>query len=96
MLTTKINVQAKNTTKNTKKIRRRPTLQRLCPPISMGRAAVPPINDAADPYGPLQGAHGWVWRCDGWFACLGRQKETHRKTEIWTGPWFKVAANQCQ
>jgi hypothetical protein len=86
MVTTKINVQAENTTKNTKKIRRRPTLQQLCPSISMGRAAVPPTNGAADPYGPAQGSRGWVWRRDGWFACLGRWKETHQKTEIWAGP----------
>ena len=50
----------------------RPILQRLCPPISMGRAAVPPTDGAADPYGPAQGARGWFWRRDGWFACLGR------------------------
>jgi hypothetical protein len=57
-----------------KMIRRRPTLQRLCPPISMGSTVVPPTNGAADPYGPAQGACGWVWRRDGWFACLGRRK----------------------
>jgi hypothetical protein len=55
------------------------------PPISMGRAAVPPTNGAADPYGPAQGARGWVWQRNGWFACLGRQKETHQKTERWVG-----------
>ena len=55
------------TTRTPKMIRRRPTLQRLCPPISMGSAAVPPTNGAANPYGPAQGARGWVW----WRACLG-------------------------
>ncbi len=59
-------------------IRQRPILLRLCPPISMSRAAVPPTNCAAGPYGPAQGVYGWVWR---WFACLGRQKETHKKIE---------------
>ena len=49
------------------------------PPISMGRAAVPPTNVAAAPYGPVQGARGWVWWRNGWFAYLGRQKETHKK-----------------
>ena len=62
-------------------IRQRPILQRLCPPISMGRAAVPLTNGATDPYGPAQGARGWVWRRGGWFACLGRRKETHKKIE---------------
>jgi hypothetical protein len=47
----------------------------------MGRAAVPPTNGAADPYGPAQGARGWVWPRGNWFACLGRQKETHKKIE---------------
>ena len=72
---------------------RRPTLQRLCTLISMGRAAVPPTNGAADPYGPAQGACGWVWRRDGWFAYLGCQKETHQKTERWAGPCPQVAAD---
>ena len=49
------------------------------PPISMGRAAVPPTNGVADPYGPVQGARGWVWRRDSWFACMGCQKVTHQK-----------------
>ena len=50
----------------------------------MGRATVPPTNGAADPYGPAQGSHGWVWRRDGWFTCLGRRKETHKKKrETW-------------
>ena len=48
----------------------------------MGRAAVPPTNNAADPYGPAQGTRGWVWRRDGWFACLGLRKETHQKTDL--------------
>ena len=68
-------------------ILRRPTLQRLCPPISMGRAAVPPTNGAANPYGPAQGPCGMIWRRNGWFACLGYRKETHQKTERWAGPW---------
>jgi len=34
----------------------------------MGRAAVPPTNCTAAPYGPVQGARGWVWWRNGWFA----------------------------
>jgi hypothetical protein len=67
-----------------KMIRQGIILQRFCPPISMGRAAVPPTDGAADPYGPEQGPRGWVWWRDGWFACLGRQKETHQKNRE---PW---------
>ena len=66
--------------KSPKMIHRRPILQRLSP-ISMGRAAVPPANGAADPYGPAQGARGWVWRRNVWGACLGRQKQTHQQSE---------------
>ena len=51
-----------------KMICRSPTLQRLCPPISMKRAAMRPTNGATDPYGPVQGAPGWVWWRNGWFA----------------------------
>ena len=60
---------------------RRPTLQRFSTPISIGRAAVPPTNGAANPYGPAQDAHCRVWRRYDWFACLGRRKETHKKKE---------------
>ncbi len=66
------------------RIHQRHILQRLCPPISMGRAAVPPTNGAADLYGPAQGARGWAWWRNGWFACLRRQKETHQKNRE---PW---------
>ena len=44
------------------------------PPISMGRAAVPPANGAMANHGPAQGVRGWVWRRNVWFACLGNQK----------------------
>jgi hypothetical protein len=48
----------------------------------MGSTPVPPTNGTAAPYGPTQGACGWVWRHDGWFACLGSQMKTHKKREI--------------
>ena len=34
---------------------------------------------SADPYGLIQGARGWVWRRDGWFACLGGEIRPHQK-----------------
>ena len=50
----------------------------------MGRAAVPPTNGAAAPYGAVQGTRGWVWWRNGWFAYLCRQKEMHqKKRETW-------------
>jgi hypothetical protein len=47
----------------------------------MGSTPVPPTNGATAPYGPMQGACGWVWWRNGWFACLGRQRKTHQKIE---------------
>jgi len=82
MVTTKINIKAKTQPRTPKRSAGAlPSSQRLCPPISMGRAAVPPTNGKADPYGLAQGAHGWVWRRNGWFACFGRRKETHRAVQ---------------
>ncbi len=37
----------------------------------MGKLSAPPTNGAAAPYDPTQVARGWVWRRNGWFACLG-------------------------
>ena len=56
------------------------------PPMIMGRAVVPPPNGSAAPYGPTQGDCGWVWWRNVWFACLGHQKDTHKKIERWAGP----------
>ena len=44
-------VNKKNTTKNTKNDPPAPYPPAAFPPIFMGRAAVPPTNGAADPYG---------------------------------------------
>jgi hypothetical protein len=80
--TYKLNYVGKLDTHSTQQtIHRLPTLQRLCPPISMSRAAVPPTNGTADPYGPVQGTRGWVRQRNGWFTCLGRWQETHQKKE---------------
>jgi hypothetical protein len=49
------------------------------PSLSMRRLLAPPTNVAAAPYGPTQGARGWVWRRDGWFACLGGKMKPHKK-----------------
>jgi hypothetical protein len=59
--------------------RRRPTLQRLWPSLSMGRLLAPPTNGTAAPYGLTQGARGRVWRRDGWFTCLGGEIKTTSK-----------------
>jgi hypothetical protein len=55
------------------------------PSLSMSRLLAPPTNGAAAPYGPTQGACGWVWRHNGWFACLGGEIKMHRKKR-----WIKV------
>ena len=71
-------------------IHRRPISSSALPPISMGRAVVRPTNGAAAPYGHARGSHCRVWLRNDWFACLGRRKETHRKTERWAGPCPQV------
>ena len=62
------------------------------PSLSMGRLAAPPNHGAAASYRLMQGARHRVWRRHGWFACLGRQKETHQKIERRTGLLPEVAA----
>ena len=64
----------------------------------MGRLLAPPTNGAADPYSPTQGTRGQVWWGNGWFACLGRQKETHQNRDMGvvlalSGQNFKVKRN---
>jgi hypothetical protein len=58
-----------------------PYPKRLCPLLSMGRAAAPPNHGAAAPQCRTQGAsHRACARCR-WFACLGGRNERHRKIE---------------
>ncbi len=71
-----------NTQHTTTKIsRRHPTLPETLPSLSMSRLLAPPTNGAVAPYGPTQGARGWVWWRDGWFACLGGKMKPHKKIE---------------
>jgi hypothetical protein len=53
------------------------------PTISMAIAPTAPALGSAAPYGPTQGACGWVWRCDGWMVCLfwGQNETTSKNKE---------------
>jgi hypothetical protein len=63
----------------------RPTLQQLCPYLSMGRAKLPPNHCAA---ASLQGCAGWEpsgWRLPALIHCLGRRNGSHQKRYRGTG-----------
>ena len=71
------------------------------PPISMGRAAVPPANGAAAHHGPVQGASGWVWWRNGLFFLFGspkrdasKKREKHGVSALSGRWWITITNNQ--
>ena len=78
--------QPQHTTTNMSRCR--PTLQRLWPSPSMGRAAAPLNHGAAAPQHHAQAASRRACvRCC-WFARLGRRNAIHRKTERGVGTYL--------
>ena len=69
--------QPQHTTTNMS--RRRPTLQRLWPPLSMAISAMEPNLGAAAPYGPIKGSPRCLRSRHCWFLCLGCQNGTPQK-----------------
>ena len=79
------NTTTQHTTTNMSRCR--PTLQRLWPSPSMGRAAAPSNHGAAAPQHHAQAASRRACvRCC-WFACLEGQKQRDQKIEGGGGAW---------